>query len=323
MLTWIFAVVIVLLPLGCANPSIRTVTLEPSVPNSEPSPFAQRLEPYKRRNPKWYDWQIQWQNVQIDAVAFRFKDFNTLHSFFTCYLCRRSVPTDEASFWDIPLLDTVARAACRLGIEEEYLKQEINFAEMTIYKMKILPDMILVHINARPKYVEALFRKSESGWYQLFSTIGSRHVRVWYPSFWILSGKSGQYLVVPNWQMGTGTGLHEENLRVYAMSPKAATLIVDEPVFSVASLYSWSYLVSSIAWDPKKDILSILKQATSGQIGMGTADRTVTKVIFDLREPESRTSQVLRKEAVNVDPKHDGIPDSLALVSSRYKINIE
>jgi len=277
--------------------------------------FAAKLKPYSKCDPKWYDWQIRWQDVYVDDTSLKFRDVRTLHSFFKYFFLQRTVRTGEVDFWDIPLLDSVARAGNLLGLEDKDFANEKN---VQFYFVPSDQELVLVHIKFRPIYIEALFKKQADSWYWLVGSTKSNHVRSWQPSFYLLTGTSGKYLFIPNWYGGTGSAFHEEKLMVFDISKDKLTGIVEETIYRLCAFHSWSYLTSTMKWNPRNEQIAITKETVRGQLGKKQAQRKVVQVTFDLRKTGKRTENLIVEEVITTTGTHKDYRGK----SPQYKITV-
>lgn len=126
-------------------------------------------------------------------------------------------------------------------------------------------------------------------------------VRAWYPEYETLRGYKTNYLAIPNWQMATGSGEHNDNIRVYKLSNQGdgIELLVDEPVYSNVSLYHWILMTSEISWIGREDLLIIRKELITGVYEETKADRTIIEVKYSLAN-NSREENVIRRDVIEV-----------------------
>ncbi|MFQ5998744.1 MAG: hypothetical protein ACE5KO_05510 [Candidatus Bathyarchaeia archaeon] len=289
--------------------------------------YIQQLKLYKPSQEQWYDWQIRWENVNISrhgsSFSCRFRGFQTLYKFFHYFFPRATVPLTEerTTFWDIPLLDIVPHVADCLGIDRKTLQGPMSMNVATLYPLDESFNMIWVHIHT-PFFVDAIFQEDKDGWYNLvFSEKdNANHPRGWKLQFYLLEGRTGRYIVIPNWQMGTGSGYHAENLRVYSLHETQIRRIVDEQVFEAANFYSWSTLTSTLSWNASKEMLIVVKEEIRGRLEHTSGSRKVIQVVFDLKRPGSRTEKTLRKEQIQTSPD---CQECQPLDSPEYQIRIE
>lgn len=263
--------------------------------------FVAKLKPYSTCDEEWCDWQLRWEDVYIDNTCLKFRDIATLQSFFKHFFLQRTVRTGEVDFWDIPLLDSVVRAGRVLGLKKEDFSHE---KDVRVYFVPSGQELVLVHIKFRPIYIEALFKKQPDSWYSLVDTIKSTHVRYWEPSFYFLRGATGKYLLIPDWYGATGSGLHEEKLMVFDISMDKLTGIVEEVIFKMAALYSWSYLASAIEWNPHKEQITVTEETVRGQLGKKQGHRRVLEVIFNLKKKGQRVEKLIIEEVIVTTGTH-------------------
>lgn len=289
--------------------------------------YVQQLKPYKPAQEQWYDWQIRWENLAFsrhgNTLSCRFKGFQTLYNFFHYFFPGTTVPLTEerTTFWDIPLLDIVAPVAECLGIEWQTLQAPMFRNVVSIYPLDESFRMIWVHIHS-PFFVEAIFQKDKDGWYNLIFSEKDKanHTRHWKLQFYLLEGRTGRYIVIPNWQMSTGSGYHAENLRVYSLHKTTIRRIVDEQVFEAANFYSWSTLTSTLSWNPSREMLIVVKQQIKGRLEHTAGSRRVIQVAFDLKRSGSRTEKTLLNEEIQTSPD---CQECQPLGSPEYDIRIE
>jgi hypothetical protein len=290
----------VALTLSSAVPAQDKTALPPPHKTSRPS--VRKLSPYAISDPNWYDWQIRWENVHADAVTLKFRDFATLHSFFNYYFLQRSVMTSEVDCYDIPLLDSVLRAGQRLGFTGD------DFSRHKKVQFYILaPDrhLILAHIQLYPTFVEALFKKHPDSWYHLVGTVESSHVRYWQPSFYLFTTTTARYLVIPDFQGGTGSNFHEEKLMVFDLSKDNLDMVVEEYVYRSVTTHAWAYLTSTMQWDPRAERITLFKEAASGQLEKKQGYKKISKVTFDLKNRGTRTEKVLAEDVIATSGTRD------------------
>ena len=195
----------------------------------------------------------------------------------------------------------MVRAGRVLGLKKEDFSHE---KDVRVYFVPSGQELVLVHIKFRPIYIEALFKKQPDSWYSLVDTIKSTHVRYWEPSFYFLTGATGKYLFIPDWYGATGSGLHEEKLMVFDISAGKLTGIVEEIIYKMAALYSWSYLASTIEWNPQKEQITVTEETMRGQLGKKQGHKRVLEVIFDLKKKGQRVEKLIIEEVIATTGTH-------------------